>query len=363
MNFSQKFNQLLEDEQFQETILDIDIRSSEEKQQVQKKFDITENELAYAYRLLSGISFSEKRITDSEINEKLKEFWNETSERQTAVSPLQWLVRVAAILSIPLLLSSVYFYTRSDKQNNQITYAQAPIVFNTFKAPMGAKTQIVLPDGSLVWLNSGSSLSFPSQFDSESRKVKLQGEAYFEVVKNEKLPMVVSLGSMKVKVYGTKFNVNAYEPDENIETTLVEGKVSITPENGYNETKIKPGYSATFNKGNNQIQVTQVRDMEAYTGWKDGKLLFHDQQFAEIAKKLERWYNVDIEISDKSLNDFTLYATFIDENIEQVFDILSQSIPIRMEYPRRKVNADGIYARRKIIIKRDTDKTFSKKLK
>lgn len=363
MNLNDKIGQLLDNESFQDDILEIDIRSSEDKRRVQEKFNLSESELIYAHRLLTGISFNERQIPETTINNELKKLRNDIETNNSA--PFQqrsvsfWLIRAAAVLSIPFLLSSVYFYRQLHQQKNQII-VHNPVIYNTFKAPMGAKSQIILPDGSLVWLNSGSSLSFPSRFDDDSRKVSLEGEAYFEVVKNENVPMVVSAGSMNVKVYGTKFNINAYEPGQNIETTLVEGKVTILPANDDKETELKPGFSAAFNPDGKNIQISQVNDMEAFTGWKDGKLLFRDERFIQILKKLERWYNVDIHISDESLYDYTLYATFIDENVEQVLDIFAHSIPISVEYPKRKVQSDGLYSKRTIIIKRDTNKTLQK---
>lgn len=359
MNITDKIIQLLDNEDFQEDILDINIQQVNERINLQEKYGISEGELNYAYNFFTTLSFQNKQLPDTEITEALQRFTHTVQKTPQSAPGMRWLIRIAAILSIPLLLSSAYLFRQLNQQKH-LNIAQATTVYNTFKAPMGAKSQIVLPDGSLVWLNSGSSLSFPSQFDQESRKVTLNGEAYFEVVKNERVPMIVSAGSLQVKVYGTKFNLNAYDSDDLIETTLVEGKVSILPKDETQETDLKPGFSATFDTASKKIKVDQVNDMEAFTGWKDGKLLFHDERFIKILKKLERWYNVDIRISDESLFNYTLYATFIDENIEQVLDIFAHSIPISVEYPKRIVQPNGLFSKRTIIIKRDANKTMTK---
>jgi transmembrane sensor len=362
MNLCDKKNQLLENESFQEDILNIDIHSAEERLIIQKKYDLSRSDLNYVYKFLSSLSFRNKPVPDEEVNYALWKFkktipsFSQTAGRNQTV--FHWVLRIAAVLSVPLLLSSVFFYHQLNQQKQQ-SYPQVVRTYNTFKAPMGAKTQILLPDGTLVWLNSGSTLSFPSQFDPDSRKVTLEGEAYFEVVKNEKVPMIVSTGPMDVKVYGTKFNINTFDSDV-IETTLVEGKVSIVSENAHEETILNPGFSAAFDPVSEKVRIKKVNDMEAFTGWKDGKLLFHDERFIQILKKLERWYNVNIQIADKSLYEYTLYATFIDENIEQVLDIFAHSIPISVEYPKRTVQSDGLYSKRTIIIKRDTNKILTK---
>jgi ferric-dicitrate binding protein FerR (iron transport regulator) len=268
--------------------------------------------------------------------------------------------RIAAIFAIPLLISTIYLNQKSNRlQSEYSIQASTASVINTIKSPMGAKTQVVLPDGSNVWLNSGSSLSYPSRFDAKSRNVELTGEAFFEVVKNEKTPMLVSAGGIQVKVYGTKFNLNAYVGGKEIKTALVEGKVSLIVNGSTKENFLKPGYAALFNCNKRILEIKKIGDIDEFIGWKDGKLLFRDEKFVNILEKLERWYNVEIHLSDKTLEHYALYATFFDENIEQVLNILASSLPIEVEYPKRVKLSDGTYSKRKIIIKRDTKRKMT----
>ena len=365
MDAKERLIQLLTDEKFQDDILNFDNPSKDEQKTILQKYSITEKEYTYAGKFLSGISFRKEKLSPEDVNYALKRLMSRianTSDSLTIkegkkIDYFTWISRIAAILSIPLLLTTIYFYQESrNLQSGYFTSSSPEKVCNTFHASLGARTQVALPDGSLVWLNSGSSLSSPAVFDSRSRNVELMGEAFFEVVKNEKVPMVVSAGNLKVKVYGTKFNMNAYPDEKQIKTTLVEGIVTIIPGDSRKEYQLNPGYTASYTVENQKLQITKVDDMDSFSGWKDGKLLFHDEPFAYIIKRLERWYNVDIQLTDSSLGAYTLYATFFDESIEQILDIFSRSIPIKIEYPKRVKNPDGVYSKRQIIIKRDKSK-------
>ena len=365
MDLKEKYTQLLASESFQNDVRSFPDLTEDGQQAILRKYSITGKELAYARRFMAGVSFKQEKVNSTD--ETLARHRMMMRIKDHATVPQKaggrkfdlttWMLRIAAVLSIPLLLSTIYFYQKSTHGSQLVTSMEKTI--NTFTAPAGAKTQVILPDGSVAWLNSGSSLSVPSVFDQNSREVSLIGEAYFEVVKNEQAPMLVSTGEMTVKVYGTKFNVNAFAENGAIRTTLVEGKVTLIPEMSGKEYLLNPGFTASYNLETNQINSSEVEKMEAFTGWKDGKLLFHDEPFADIVNRLERWYNVDILLTDPSLGDYNLYATFIDENIEQVLAIFASSIPIEVDYPKRKKQADGSYAKRRIVIKRDVNKVIN----
>lgn len=368
MNAKEKYTQLLADENFQNDIRNFTNLSKEEQQAILRKYSITSKELAHARRFMAGVSFKQDKLNNSETHFALQRLMmrikGSSVPSQKAkgrkVDLMAWVSRIAAVLSIPLLLSTLYFYQKSTelKAESQLLAAQERTI-NTFTAPAGAKTQVVLPDGSVAWLNSGSSLSVPTTFEANRRELSLTGEAYFEVVKNEQAPLFVSTDKMTVKVYGTKFNVNAFADDGAIRTTLVEGKVTLIPEKSTKEYLLEPGFTASYDLETKQIVASEVEKMDAFTGWKDGKLLFQNEPFADIVNRLERWYNVDIQLSDPSLGDYNLYATFIDENIEQVLAIFASSIPIEVDYPKRKKQADGSYAKREIVINRDVNKVIN----
>ena len=147
-------------------------------------------------------------------------------------------------------------------------------------------------EGEVVYLNSGSSLEFPSRFSGAERRVKVDGEAYFEVRRDEEHPFVVSVGKMDVKVLGTSFNVKAYGEDPGIYTTLVEGRVAILHE-GKAACELKPGEQSYYNKEVGNVTVREV-ETDVYTAWKDGMFYFKDMPLGEILKTVARWYDLDV---------------------------------------------------------------------
>lgn len=164
---------------------------------------------------------------------------------------------------------------------------------NTIKTPRGGQYEVVLPDGSKVWLNAASSITYPAAFNAGERRVILTGEAYFEIASlwrnNKKVPFVVETGKQKIEVLGTRFNVNAYDDETGIKTTLVEGKVKVTTEN---ETVIL-NPNQQFNLGAEGISTKKV-DVEPVIDWKNGDFLFADEDLESVMRKVARWYNVEL---------------------------------------------------------------------
>jgi transmembrane sensor len=167
------------------------------------------------------------------------------------------------------------------------------ISYNTVETPVGGQYQVVLPDGSRVWLNSASSLRFPSVFNpSDARTVKLTGEAYFEVAPDKKRPFKVISNQQEVEVLGTHFNVNSYDDDGFTKTTLLKGSIKVKMTGKTAGFRIlKPGQQSVLGAG---IEVLDV-DLETIVDWKNGNFYFNNESIQRIMKKLSRWYNVDIE--------------------------------------------------------------------
>ena len=229
-------------------------------------------------------------------------------------------MRIAAVLVVALVVSNIFFLSNPEQEN---LVAQ----LQTITIPMGAKSKIVLPDSSVVWLNSGSALSYPQQF-GKNRPVTLVGEAYFEVLKNEK-PFVVSTSYGDVNVKGTSFNVKAYTDDNAFETTLEEGVVAFKVKNTENEVTLQPGEQ--IEKTTAGYHVKQV-ETKYFTSWKDGKLLFYKEPFPDFIKKLERWYNVKIEYSDPELDKLWYTGTIEMETISEVMEMISKAAPVKYSF-------------------------------
>jgi ferric-dicitrate binding protein FerR (iron transport regulator) len=182
-------------------------------------------------------------------------------------------------------------------------------------------TQIKLPDGSKVLLNSGSILKYPTVFGNSSRDVSIDGEAFMEIAKDPKKPFRVSTNRFSVEVLGTTFNITAYSNENHSDVTLVEGSVKIITDNNKKTQKIIPGESASIN-GGKLSDITQV-NTQFYTSWKDGKIVFRKETLEEIAKKLERWYNVEIRFADEDLKNEIFSGTLLKyKPVEQVFKSL-----------------------------------------
>lgn len=173
---------------------------------------------------------------------------------------------------------------------------------NTLVVPKGGEYQLRLSDGTKVWLNSGSTLRYPTVFDSKRRTVTLEGEAYFEVTKNKHLPFSVNVKGLDLVVLGTTFNVNAYNLAKGISTTLVEGKISMEMGGGKRYT-IKPLENITYNLESETYTVEKNVDVSLFTSWKDGLFWFENQPLGDITDRLGRWYSCEVVYKDENLRN------------------------------------------------------------
>ncbi|MGE7777557.1 FecR family protein [Chitinophaga sp. NPDC101104] len=189
--------------------------------------------------------------------------------------------------------------------------AEAPVM-HTLRTPRGGHYQVTLPDGSKVWLNAASSLSFPTAFTGSSRNVTISGEAYFEVAADAAKPFTVSLpGGGTIAVLGTAFNINAYDNEPSIKTSLVEGRIRITAA-GDSKTLL-PGEQARIT-GNRELIIEKHADLEMATAWKEGKISLNGTDLAALMRQLSRWYNVDVEIKNKA--DRQVIGGVINRNVK-----------------------------------------------
>lgn len=257
---------------------------------------------------------------------------------------LTLITRAAAILLLPVL--SLLLYTNlSDKDRYATNLNDLEV-----EAPAGSRMHIELGDGTKVWLNHGSTLKYPYRFEGEIRKVFLTGEAYFEVAHNSKVPFIVGTNRLEVKATGTVFNVSAYPSDDNIETTLVEGKVILYERETNHEIKaLLPGECLKFDTQKN-VYTIESENTAKYTAWKDGLLVFKNERVEDVAKKLAGWYNVEVEIANEKVNDFTFTATFMDETLPQVLELMTLATPVSYRLTLREKLPDGSFSKQKVLI-------------
>lgn len=198
--------------------------------------------------------------------------------------------------------------------------AEVAISYNTLSTPRGSQYQLVLPDGSKVWLNAASSIRFPTAFNGTTRQVTLTGEAYFEVAKNTKQPFIVHVNDMTVQVLGTHFNVMAYSDESAIKTTLLEGSVKVQQQGQF--MMLVPGKQALVTANNIAIQYA---DVEQETAWKNGSFSFDKATIQEIMRGISRWYDVEIGFEGKISTSRFKGGIRRSEQLSQVLKVLALS--------------------------------------
>jgi ferric-dicitrate binding protein FerR (iron transport regulator) len=236
---------------------------------------------------------------------------------------LTLLTRVAAVLLLP---AAITFFYLGQQSSGSEDFTQ------TISTPMASKTSFVLPDGSKVWLNSGSTISYDGNFDGELRKVKLVGEAYFDVQKSKR-PFVVETGLFSVNVLGTAFNVMAYE-HEIPTVTLERGKIMLETQSKTKEF-LSPGQQAVIDTSSQKINLKTV-ETDLYSSWINNRLIFRDEPLRNVIPRLERWYNIEIDVTDKSLNNIPMTAQIEFESIREVMELMSLTMPLTYRYSKDK---------------------------
>jgi len=275
----------------------------------------------------------------SEINKLLSDIWDNTSsdkdsrewkkafndfkrkvlpqEKTLITQFLDWSIRIAAILFIPLLISLIYFaYPSQDNISWVETYV-----------PYGQTKTIQLPDGTKAWLNSGTRIFYPEKFSKKTRSIYVSGEAFLDVHKDSKRPFHVSISGVDIQVLGTRFNIKSYDEDIKVDVSLLEGSVKMSYDSknqkGKEQIIMKPGNYISYNKTTKEL-VRDSFNCKSYTSWKDGQLYFRDETLKEIASQLERIYNVKIIINDQNLSQEKYYVALVNnESLDQIVKALN----------------------------------------
>lgn len=255
------------------------------------------------------------------------------------------LQKIAAILLIPLLLGSVsYIFILRNRLH------QTEIVWQTVETMPGQKSMVELPDGTKVWLNSDTQLSYPSQFKDRCREVKLTGEAFFDVTEMPDCPMEVHIGDLDIKVLGTRFNVTNYSTDNYADVVLESGSVDLYSSKEKHKDPLlsmKPGQKAFYLKNDKILSLKSVQT-DQYTAWTRGELIFRDDPMTDVVHKLNRWYNTEIVITDSTISKYSYTATFQHESLEQILELLSISAPIEYKITRREQDENNMFSRNRV---------------
>jgi transmembrane sensor len=255
-------------------------------------------------------------------------------------------LRNTAAVLFPLLLIYQFVFVPISSKSNEV------IETITITSAPGMVTKTILPDGSEVWLNAMSSLTYPLRFTKKERTVQLSGEAYFKVVSDERHRFNVETPQkMVVSAYGTEFNVNAYESETNCEVTLASGQVEVSSNAGSKATEVlMSDEKAILHVSSGNIHVVSA-DTYVETAWKDGKMVFRREKLDKIVARLSRKFGVDIVLDGDRLKEYEYTATFTDETLEDILDLLKRSAPITYTIHKQRQLDNDTFTRREIIIK------------
>jgi len=253
---------------------------------------------------------------------------------------IKWSFRIAGIIMLPIL---VFIGIKMFNETNLKKETWVEI-----NAPAWSRVQFSLPDGTIGWLNSSSSMKYNGNFTSD-RRIVLKGEAFFDVSEDNDRPFIVSASEISVKVLGTRFNIASYENENNVEVVLEEGELIFNNEVSDKSYTMSPNDLVTYDKINKNFS-TKVVEPNKYLSWTEGKLIFRNDPLDVVARRLERWYNIDVEINGYHNGDLRLRATFIDEGLEEVLDLLKRSLQIDYKIESRNIKPDDIYAKKKVIL-------------
>lgn len=258
--------------------------------------------------------------------------------KEYSLFPSNWrnmLMRVAAMLFIPLLLGSILMFYLMDKRLSQMngTVAMQEIV-----ATPGSRVHFTLPDQTEVWLNSKSKLEFPINLNQQvQRRVKLTGQGYFKVAPDKKHPFFVEIDGISVKALGTSFDVSGYADDKQISSTLEEGSIALINSKDNEVARLVRGQQVLFDKSTQKLLVSNV-ETKLITSWKDGKLIFRNTALSDVTKQLERWFNCEIHLDPKLLNSNLFYtATIQDETLGEVLKMIEISTSVKTKIEKREV--------------------------
>lgn len=250
-----------------------------------------------------------------------------------------WWQRVAAILIIPALILAAVQYNQNSKRKSSIAYQE-------IMSPLGMNSKITLPDGSVVWLNSGSKLKYPVEFTSDFREVQLYGEAFFKVQSDKKHPFIVSTKNLQVIATGTAFNIESYCKDSISAVTLLEGKLDVKIGEKTMQ-HINPNQRFLYNYNTSKYAVIKT-DANHWCVWKDGILAFRNEPLEDVFKRIGRTYNVDLVVKDKTVARQLYRATFEGESLDEILRLLKMSAPIKYKRYERELNADSEFNKERI---------------
>jgi ferric-dicitrate binding protein FerR (iron transport regulator) len=263
---------------------------------------------------------------------------------------MHWVSSIVAAILLPLV---IFMGIRNQKETllKKDTWVE-------IKAPAWTRAQFSLPDGTTGWLNSKSSIKYSGNFNAD-RQLSLDGEAFFDVFQDKKRPFIVHTPEINVQVMGTRFNIASYQDEKTAEVVLEEGVLVFSDNEMKKSYLMKPNDLVTYNKARKQFS-TEVVQPQKYISWKDGRLVFRNDPLDVIARRLERWYNIDVELNVSSPEDIRWRATFVDDSLEEVLKLLNRSLHVDYKMEKRDLKSDETFTKTKVILSFKNTKPLKK---
>ncbi|WP_159520525.1 FecR family protein [Sunxiuqinia indica] len=256
------------------------------------------------------ISAEQKKLLADKIAKRIKKDRKKYNLRFLGSPALKY----AAIFLLAICISGLFFYQKFNPAKDLESGAN----FTTAIAENGQISKLILPDSTVIWLNSGTEVKYPTDFAVKKREIYLEGQAFFQVTKNKKMPLSVFCGGLEVKVLGTQFDVNAYPGQKNIEVVLESGKVKLLkPEETGFDYDLFPGQKAHYAISSGTVSMRQV-ELDRFLKWKEGFLIFRDEPMLDVIPILQRKYDIQIEVENSAIFNSLFTATIKDEPFEDI---------------------------------------------
>lgn len=273
---------------------------------------------------VDGLSHSRKqKMRDNLLNRiSVGEDWQRRSQRR-GKSAWTWAYSFAAILTVLIVGGLLVFMNTR------------PVMEYEVIAERGQKSTIILPDGSKVWLNSDSRICYSSDFNKKNRNLSLEGEAYFTVVKNKKIPFIVKASGLDVTAVGTEFNVRNYPKENTVSATLVEGRVLVCTKE--QSEYLDFGEEAVMERSSGAMRTGLAADLNHLVPWRNSEILLSDHSLAQISEILSRMYNVDIVFESENIKEYTYTGLVRNNSLRNVLELVSNTSPVDYEMSVNKI--------------------------
>lgn len=313
----------------------------EEEMDISPQFKKEVEDLTYIWNLTNRLVLQKKIDTQKRKKKMLRKI------ECLRIGVKSWdFFRTAAAILLPILVLSHYFSSQPEGVDTSVNNEQIEV-----SSAYGLVSKIALPDGSKVWLNSGSTLTYPRYFSDSVRQVLLNGEAYFDVAAtpNNRFEVLIP-GKMLVCAYGTEFNINAYADENEIQALLAKGSIAVSNTNNHCLVHLMEGEAGTITSNSPDIKIT-TENIYATTAWREGKMVFRRERMDVIAKKLARHFNVEVELQGKFISNYEYSATFVNETLSDILNLLEKSAPIECIQIEPTQQKDLSYQKKKVIIR------------